>query len=82
MSLNQAFAWNMGTCRSDDEAEQARKNACSQLIREKPQVVKSHEGESTDAEHRDGATRSSDEVHESGWSKGVALPALKSGQLK
>lgn len=23
MSLNQAFAWNMGTCRTDDEAKQA-----------------------------------------------------------
>ncbi len=76
MSLNQAFARNMGTCRTDDEAKQARSNVCSKPIREKPQVVKSHEGESTDAVHRDGATCSSDEVRESGWSKGVALPAL------
>ena len=54
-----------------------REGVCRKPIREKPQVVESHEGESTDALHRDGATRSSDEVRESGWSKGVALPALE-----
>jgi RNA-directed DNA polymerase len=32
----------------------------------------SHEDEGTEAGRRGGATRSSDEVHESGWSQGVA----------
>jgi hypothetical protein len=34
---------------------------------------KNHEGESTEAEPRGGATRSSDEDPETGWSEGVAL---------
>jgi hypothetical protein len=32
---------------------------------------KNHEGESTEAEHRGGTTRSSEEVLERGWSEGV-----------
>src|SRR5262245_20155318 len=34
---------------------------------------KNHEGESTEAEPRGGATCSSEEVPEKGWSEGVAL---------
>lgn len=41
MSLNQAPIWNMGTCRSDDEAKQARKYVSSEPIREKLQMAKS-----------------------------------------
>ncbi len=39
---------------------------------------KNHESESTDAEPRGGTTRSSDEVPEKGWSKGVVLMELNS----
>ena len=46
--VNQALVWNVGTCRSDDKGE--------------TQVGGPHEGESTDAGHRGGITRSSDEV--------------------
>lgn len=37
------------------------------------QVGSPHEGQSTEAVHRDGTTRSSDEVPETGWSQGVVL---------
>jgi hypothetical protein len=37
---------------------------------------KNHEGESTEAEPRGGATCSSEEVPETGWSEGVALWSL------
>ena len=47
MNLIQALIWNMRTCRSDAKGE--------------AQVIIS-QGESTDAEHRDGLARSSDEV--------------------
>jgi hypothetical protein len=47
-NLNQALVWNVGTCRSDDKGE--------------TQVRGPHEGESTDAGHRGGITRISDEV--------------------
>ena len=39
---------------------------------------KNHESESTDAEPRGGTTRSSDEILEEGWSKGVVLMELNS----
>ena len=39
---------------------------------------KHHKGESTDAESRGGAARSSEEVPETGWSEGVALWGLDS----
>ena len=39
---------------------------------------KNHEGESTEAETRGGATRSSEEGPERGWSEGVALWGLDS----
>ena len=39
---------------------------------------KHHEGESTEAAHRGGTTRSSEEVPETGWSEGVVLWSLDS----
>ena len=54
--LGEAIAWNVGTFGVDANGE-----ATSGL---------NHEGESTDATSRDGAPRMSDEVRESGWSKG------------
>ena len=58
MTLIQAQPWNVGTCRSD--------------VKQEAQVVKSHKRESSDAEHRDGVTRSSAEasvmeVERRGW---------------
>lgn len=51
------------------------KGAC--LEREAPkgdaQVGSPHKGQSTEAVHRGGTTRSSDEVPETGWSQGVVL---------
>ena len=47
-NLNQAPVWNVGTCRPDDKGE--------------TQVRGPHEGESPEAGHRGGITRSSDEV--------------------
>jgi len=47
MNSKQALIWNMRTCRSDVKGE--------------AQVV-TPRGESTDADHRDGSTRISDEV--------------------
>ena len=37
---------------------------------------KNHQGESTEAVHRGGTTRSSDEISERGWSEGVVLGSL------
>ena len=37
---------------------------------------KNHKGESTEAVHRGGTTRSSDEISERGWSEGVVLGSL------
>lgn len=45
VTLDQAFVWNAGTCRSD--------------AKEEARVGGPYEGESTDAEHRGGAARSS-----------------------
>lgn len=59
VSSIQALVWNVGTCRSDDKGR----------IR----VDGLHEDASTDAEHRGGAARSSEEVPEKGWSEGAAL---------
>ena len=47
VTLDQAFVWNAGTCRHDDKGETQAGGPC--------------EGEITDAWHRGGATRSSDE---------------------
>jgi hypothetical protein len=58
MSLGQALMWNVGTCRPDAKGE--------------VQVGEPHEGESTEAGHRGGATRSSDEGRETDSSEGVA----------
>ena len=58
-SLVQAQMWNVGTCRSDDKG--------------RVQADSLGEDASTDAEHRGGVARSSDEVPEKGWSKGAAL---------
>lgn len=59
MTLNQAFVWNAGTCRSDVKGESQAGGPC--------------EGEITEAEHRGGAARSSVEGPVMGWSEGVAL---------
>ena len=48
VNLNQTLVWNVGTCCPDDKGE--------------TQVRGPHEGESTDAGHRGGITRSSGEV--------------------
>ena len=48
VNLIQALVWNVGTCRPDAKGE--------------AQVGSTHEGESTDAGHRGGPTRSSVEV--------------------
>lgn len=58
MILFQAFAGNVGTCRLDDKGE---------IRRSRPPKEKS-----TDARHRGGAARSSDEAVERSWSKGAA----------
>jgi hypothetical protein len=47
VTLNWALAWNVGTCRPDAKGE--------------VQMGGPHEGESTEAGHRGGAARSSDE---------------------
>ena len=54
-----AVRWNVGTW-SSDAVRRSHK-------------WKSHEGESTEAEHRGGTTRSSEEVLKTGWSEGVVL---------
>jgi hypothetical protein len=48
VNLNQALVWNAGTCRPDVKGE--------------TQMSGPHKGESTDAGHRGGLTRSSVEV--------------------
>lgn len=48
VSLDQALLWNAGTCRFD--------------VKEEVQVGKPCKNESTDANHRGGTTRSSDEI--------------------
>ena len=58
VSSDQAQIRNVRTCRSD--------------AKERTQVDSLRERASTNAEHRGGAIRSSDETHESGWSEGVA----------
>ena len=45
--MTQALVWNLGTCRPDDKGE--------------TQVGGPHQGESTEAGHRGGVTRSSEE---------------------
>jgi hypothetical protein len=45
------------------------------MVREKPKW-RAHEGESTEAGHRDGVTRSGDEVSQWRWSEGVTLFSL------
>ncbi len=47
VTWTQALGWNLGTCRLDGKGE--------------TQVGGPHEGESTDARHRGGVTRSSEE---------------------
>ena len=51
VTLTQAFVWNVGTCRLDAKGD--------------IQMGSPHEDQSTEARHRDGATRSSGEVGES-----------------
>jgi len=63
-SPDQAFVRNVGTCRCDEKGE--------------VQVV-THEDESTNAWHRDGLARSSDEICESRWSKGARSFSLPFG---
>ncbi len=63
MSLDQASVWNVGTCRPDVKGRTQAGSPCK--------------GASTDAGHRGGATRSSDEERETVWSKGVALFGYK-----
>lgn len=65
MSFGQAVVRNTRTCRLDDKGE----------IQENDLL----KNESTDAGHRDGATRSSDEGRESVWSKGVASSSRTTG---
>jgi len=62
--LGEAITWNVGTFGVDANGE-----AASGL---------NHKGESTDATPRDGAPRMSDEVRESGPSKGGACSGAKS----
>jgi hypothetical protein len=58
VNLFQAFVGNVGTCRFDAKGE---------IRRSSPPKEKS-----TDAKHRGGAARSSDETVERPWSKGAA----------
>jgi hypothetical protein len=46
------------------------------MVMEKPKR-KSRKGESTDAEDRDGSTRSSEETTERWWSEGVELSSFE-----
>ncbi len=59
MILFQALVGNVGTCRFDDKGE----IRMGSPLKEK----------STEAKHRGGAVRSSDETIERSWSKGAAL---------
>lgn len=61
MTLIQALARNVGTY--------------AVMLRELPKW-KTHKGVSTNAWHRGGLIRSSDEVDESLWSKGIKLSVL------
>jgi hypothetical protein len=61
-----AFEWNLGTCRSDAKGEIQ---------------VEDHKDESTDAEHRGGLPRSSDEAAVMEVERrGVTCPKLQIGQ--
>ena len=61
VTLNQAFMWNAGTCRPDAKGE--------------IQIGGPYEGESTDAGHRGGATRSVRwAAHELGGLKSLRRP--------
>jgi hypothetical protein len=55
VNLNQAFVWNVGTCRPDVKGE--------------TQVGSTHEGKSTDAGHGGGPTRISVEVPVTGMER-------------
>jgi hypothetical protein len=57
VTLVQAFRWNVGTCRPD--------------VKERAQTGTPRKGASTEAGHRGGVTRSSDEGSERDWSEGV-----------
>ena len=61
--LDQASMRNVGTCRPD--------------VKERAQAGDPCKGASTDAGHRGGTTRSSDEGLETGWSKGVVSSSDK-----
>ena len=61
VTLHQALVWNVGTCRLDVKGEIQGATPKD----EKP-----------DARHRGGATRTSDEVGETRWSKGVASSSV------
>jgi len=63
VSLDQAFMRNAGTCRPDEKGRIQAGSPCK--------------GASTNAGHRGGATRSSDEGRETGWSQGVASSSDK-----
>ncbi len=56
--MDQASVRNVGTCRPDAKGRTQVGGPCK--------------GACTDVGHRGGATRSSDEGQETGWSKGVA----------
>jgi hypothetical protein len=66
MNLIQALVWNVGTC--------------VLILREKSKW-KPHKDLSTNAEHRDGSARSSNEAVERQWSKGGELSVLLVSQL-
>jgi hypothetical protein len=63
VSPNLALLWNVRTCRADVKRRAQAEGLC--------------QGASIEAAHRGGATRSSDEVCESRWSKGVASSGWK-----
>ena len=65
VTLDQAFVWNAGTCRHDDKGETQAGGPC--------------EGEITDAWHRGGATRSSDEGPVMGLERRGCVVQLWSG---
>lgn len=73
---------NMGTCRFDDEAKQARSNVCSKPIREKPQAATTARVkvpmQSTGAERPVVVMKSA----KADGAKGSRLPALSNGQLQ
>lgn len=67
MNLIQALVWNVGTC---------------VLMLRESFKWKHHKNASTKAEHRGGLTRSSSEVAEKQWSKGVELSVLLASQSR